>query len=128
MKRSKLLLVSALLGTAYFIYLIVYFIGTTASSEGTEAVAGGLATALVAPHMFFVALSALFSWIGWAIKARWSALVSGILYVVSGLLMIIYVPFIILQTIFCFVSYAKMKKKSENQSEEKESKEVCEAK
>lgn len=113
MKKSKLLLASAVLGTLYLVYLVSHFVGGTVSSDGAEAVGGAIATALVAPHMICVGLSTIFNWIGWAMRARWTALVSGILYAVSILLMFIYAPFVILQLIFSFVAYAKMKKKDE---------------
>ena len=110
MKKSKLLFVSGILGTLYLIYLRTYFVGGTASSEGTEAFAGAVLTAfLVAPHMLFVGLAVIFTWIGFALKARWAALVAGILYSVSILLMFICAPFVLLQLIFSFVAFAKMK-------------------
>lgn len=110
MKRSKMLLISAILSTAYLIYLISYFSGNVASSEGTEAIGAGIAAALVAPHMICVGIAVIFNWIGFAMKASWAALTAGILYAVSMLLMFIYFFFVVLQTIFCFVAYAKMKK------------------
>ena len=110
MKKSKLLLVSGILGTLYLLYLVSYFTGATTSTDGAEAVGGAIATALVMPHMLCVGLSVIFTWIGWALKARWAALVAGIMYSVSILLMFIYAPFVLLQLIFSFVAFAKMKK------------------
>lgn len=82
-KRSKLLLTSAIIGTIYLIYLVVYFSGGITSSEGTEAIGAGIADALVIPHMVCVGIAAIFNWLGWALRARWAALVAGILYAVS---------------------------------------------
>ena len=82
-KRSKLLLTSAIIGTIYLIYLVVYFSGGITSSEGTEAIGAGIAAALVIPHMVCVGIAAIFNWLGWALRARWAALVAGILYAVS---------------------------------------------
>ena len=48
MKRSKLLLVAGILGGAYLIYLISYFTGSVATSEGAEAIGAGIATAIAA--------------------------------------------------------------------------------
>ncbi len=50
-----------------------------------------------------------FNWLGWALKARCAALVAGIMYVVSILCMFMYALFVILEMIFCFVAFAKMK-------------------
>lgn len=109
MKRSKLLLVSAIIGTAYFIYLVVHFTSGLDSADAAEAIGSGLAAALVTPHMVCVGLAALFSWLGWAIKARWAALVGGILYAVSIVCMFLYALFVVVEMVLCFIAYAKMK-------------------
>lgn len=112
MKRSKLLLVSSILSLIYFLYLIYYFIGTTLeSTEAMSVVVGTAATLIVGPHMLFVGLALLFNLIGWAMNLRWTALVSGILYAVSILLMLIYAPFVIIQMVLSFIAYSKMTKK-----------------
>lgn len=108
-KKSKVLLVSAILGTLYLIYLISYFVGGMASGDDAEVIAGGIATMLVMPHLLCVGLAAIFTWIGWALSARWGALVAGILYAVSILCMFIYAPFVIIQLVLSFVGFAKMK-------------------
>lgn len=112
-KKSKLLLVSGILGTLYLIYLITYFMGGMATDDQAQVIAGGLATMLVMPHMLCVGVAVLFTWIGWALRARWGALVAGILYSVSILAMFIYTPFVIIQLILSFVGFAKMKKSNE---------------
>ena len=109
MKRSKLLLASAILGTLYLIYLISYFTGSMAATDGAALVGGAIATAMVTPHMLCVGLASLFSWIGWGASLRWAALVAGILFAVSILCMFLYALFVALQMIFCFVAFAKMK-------------------
>ncbi|BAK81151.1 hypothetical protein [Candidatus Arthromitus sp. SFB-rat-Yit] len=112
MKRSKLLLVSAVFSTLYLIYIFSYFLnGLASSSSGAEVVGVGIASFLVAPHVFMVLLGVLFNWIGWGMNKRWAALVSGILYSVSIFFMILYGIFVIIQVILCFVGYAKMGKK-----------------
>lgn len=113
MKKSKLLLASGIIGTLYLIYLITYFAGAVGSSDGAEAVGAGIATALVMPHAVCVGIAVLFNWIGWALKARWAALVAGIMYAVSMVCMFIYAMFVILEMIFCFVAFAKMKHSAE---------------
>lgn len=110
MKRSKLLLASGIIGALYLIYLITYFTGGIVSSDGAaEAIGAGIATALVMPHMVCVGVAVLFNWIGWGLKARWGALVAGIMYAVSMVCMFIYAMFVLLEMVFCFVAFAKMK-------------------
>ena len=110
MKKSKLLLVSGLLGTMYLLYLVSYFTGLTNSSNVFVSIGGHFATALVMPHMLCVGLSVIFTWVGWAQNARWGALVAGIMYSVSILLMFKYAAYVILQLILSFVAFAEMKK------------------
>lgn len=112
MKKSKLLLASAILGTLYMIYLIVYFAGGISGSEGADSISAGIAAALVTPHAICVGVAVVFNWLGWALKARWGALVAGILYAVSIVFMFLYAPFVVLEMIFCFVAFGKMKKKA----------------
>ena len=111
MKRSKLLLVSGILGSLYVIYLIVYFAGAaTSSGDSTEQLGGALATLLVTPHMVLTGIAVIFNWLGFALKAKWAALVAGILYAVAMVLFIMYFMFVIIEMILCFVAYGKMKK------------------
>ena len=62
--RSKAVFISALLGTLYSIYLITYFTGAIAGSQGAEQAGAAIATALVTPHMALVVLATIFSWFG----------------------------------------------------------------
>lgn len=110
MKKSKLLLAAGILGTVYLIYLIGYFSTLAASAEGTiEELGRGIAVALVTPHMLCVGIAVIFNWLGWALKARWAALVAGIMYAVAILCMFLYAIFVVLEMIFCFVAFAQMK-------------------
>jgi len=113
MKRSKSLLIAAILGTAYLVYLVSYFgKGLTSSpTDSAQFIGAGLAAALVMPHMVCVGVAVIFNWIGWAMKARWAALVAGILYAVSMVLMFLYALFVVVQMILCFVSFARTKQK-----------------
>ena len=57
-KRSKLLLVSWILGAIYLIYILIYFWKNFINSETSAEILGsGIALFLVAPHMFFVFLA-----------------------------------------------------------------------
>jgi hypothetical protein len=57
MKKNKLLLASAILGTAYLFYIVYYFFNSVmTASDPLEAIGAGIATALVAPHMLSCSL------------------------------------------------------------------------
>lgn len=109
-KRSKILMAATALATIYVVYLISYFFGTTANSEGAEAVGGAIATALVMPHMLMFLIGAIFGWIGVIAKKSWAALVGAILYSVGTLLFMLYAMFGAPILILGFVGYSKQKK------------------
>lgn len=109
-KRSKALFVCAILATIYTIYLVVYFGGSMTSSDSTEAISGAVATALVTPHMFFIGLGAVFSWLGFFLRKSWGALVGAILYCVGALVFIIYAVICIPLIILGFVGFANQRK------------------
>lgn len=114
MRRSRLLLAAGILGTAYLLYITLYFFGSIFSAENVSGtVAGGLATALVTPHIVCVGLAVAFNWIGWAVRTRWAALVAAILYSVSIVLMFLYAAFVIVQAILCFTAFGLMKQEQD---------------
>lgn len=109
--KSKALIISAILGTVYSLYLIVHFSGTMSGDvSDTEAIGGAIATMLVTPHIIVVVLSTIFNILAVALKKMGFALTSGILYSVAGVLMIMYLPFVIPMIILSFIGYSKMKK------------------
>ncbi|TQQ84162.1 hypothetical protein EXD82_08105 [Peptacetobacter hominis] len=116
MKKSKLLLISGIIGTIYLIYLIFYFSNGVVSTDGVDAIGAGLAAALVMPHMVCVAIAVIFNWLGWALEVRWGALVAGIMYAVSMVCMFLYAVFVLIEMILCFIAFAKMKQESEKKS------------
>lgn len=108
--RSKMLITATVIATAYAIYLISYFFGTTANSEGVEAVGSAIATALVMPHMMMFLIGAVFGWIGVLTRKSWAALVGAILYSVGTLLFLMYAMFGVPILVLGFIGYSKQKK------------------
>jgi hypothetical protein len=109
-KHSKALLIGAILGTAYSIYLILYFSGAIGGSEGAEQAGAVIAAALVTPHMILVVLATIFNWVSYFTNKRGLALTAGILYSVSGVLFLIYILFVVPSLVLSFVGYANLKK------------------
>ncbi len=112
-KHSKALLVGAILGTLYSIYLILYFSGAIGGSEGTDQAGAVIAAALVTPHMILVILAVIFNWVAYFINKRGFALTAGILYSVGGVIFIVYILFVVPSLVLSFVGYAKLKKINE---------------
>lgn len=102
--RSKILFVSSLISTAYVIYMIVYFWGSSSDLGGV------IATAVVTPHLLMMGLGAVFSWIGFFTRATWAALVAAILYCVGALIFLLYIIFTIPSIVFGFIGYANQRK------------------
>lgn len=112
-KHSKALLISGILGALYSIYLICYFTGATAGSEGAEQVGAAIATVLVTPHMVLVVLATIFNWVSYFSNKRGFALTAGILYSVGGVIFLLYIIFVIPSLVLSFVGYSNLKKINE---------------
>ena len=109
-KRSILLLISALLGIAYGVYIVSYFIGSnTATNDTAEAIGVGIATALVMPHMVCAVLAAIMNSWGWALSRRGFSLTGGILYAVAAALFPMYAMFVLVQMVLSFVGLEILK-------------------
>lgn len=115
-KRSWALLISALLGVAYSIYIVSYFSGAvTGTQTGSEAVGGAIATALVTPHMICVVIAAIFNSIAALANKRGFALVGAILYCVAAVMFLMYAPFVLPSIILSFIGYARLGKINKKQ-------------
>lgn len=109
--RSKLLLISWILGLLYSLYIIVFFAHGTVSAEGAaETLGAGIASMLVTPHIICVVTATIFNIVGWAKRNRPFALTGAILYGVAILLFPIYFMFVVAQTVLSFVGFALMPK------------------
>ena len=109
MKRSKCLLISAIIGSLYLIFIMSCIYGTMAeATDAAEQLGVGIGAMLIAPHIFLLGLAVLFNWI-FAVNARWAALTGGILYSVSTLVFIMYFIFEVPSIVLSFVGFAKLK-------------------
>ena len=112
-KRSKLLLVAAIISVLCLAYTWNYISGASAGLSSTNAgtaTGTAIAISMVMPHMALATLGTIFCCLGWLINARWAALVAGILFAVALVLMFPWFYFVIIQMILCFIAYAKMEK------------------
>lgn len=114
--RSKVVFLSAVLGTLYTLYLIFYFSGAVSGSEGEEQIGAAIATALVTPHMVLVGLAAIFNWVGFFNNKVWGTLVAGILYAVGGLIFLAYFMFVVPMIILSFVGVSMVSRINERKA------------
>lgn len=115
--RSKVMFVSALLGTLYAFYLISYFFGAVDSTDGAEQLGSAIAAAVVLPHLTLLVLAVIFNWVGFFMNKGWAAITCGILYSVSGVVFLLYIFFEIPMIVLSFVGIGKIKKINTNNAE-----------
>lgn len=108
-KRSKVLLVSAILAIFYLSYLIGHFLGVITSTEGAEQLGASIAIAIVMPHVILVILGTIFNWVAFFSNKRGFALTAGTLFSVAGVIFLPYIFFVIPSLVLSFVGYAKLK-------------------
>lgn len=109
---NKCLIFSIILTILYFVYSFVYWSDPNILEETSQS-AFDLATFLVAPHFVFVLLAALFDVFALFTRKRPLALISGIFYILSIILLPFYVLFVIVQTVLSFVAFFQLKKTSQ---------------
>ena len=118
---NTLALISLVITALYLLYLMSYLSSTYAEATADIQTWEGLGTAigtaigiqLAAPHMIIVFIAFIFNIVTAITRKGWAALTSGILYAVSILLMPIWFIFVTIQTVLCFVQFAKIKKAAE---------------
>lgn len=110
-KKSVLLLISAIWGVLYGIYIVYYVLTAGSSAESAaEALGFSIAAAMIMPHMICAVLAALFNLIGWALNSRGLTLTGAILYAVAAVLMPLYALFVLVQMILSFIGFARLKR------------------
>lgn len=110
-KKNVLLIISAILGLAYTIYLIVYFTGANAgAASDAESLGTAIATAMVLPHLILIAFATIFNIIAVLTNKGGLALTAGILYAVGALFFLLYALFVAPMIVLSFVGFAQLKK------------------
>lgn len=97
-----------------FLNSISYWTGAnTGNTDTATAIGAGIATALVFPHLICAGLAVIFNILGWAMNHRGFALAGAILYAVAMILFPPYFMFVLLEVIFSFIGFARLKKINE---------------
>lgn len=118
-KRSLLLLMSAVLGLVFFFVLvsgtftrtdeILSQAATTAEEVGFQ-LGTMIGATLMIPQMIATGIAVILNGVGWGIKSRGFALAGAIVYCVAAVLMIINAPFLLPSIVLSFLGYARMRK------------------
>lgn len=110
-EKSKVLLVSGILGVLYSIFLITYFYGINNNSDGiTDILAGAIATTLVLPHIILIVLATLFNITAFLLNSKGFTITSAALYTVAGVVFILYIYFVIPMIILSFIGISSVSK------------------
>lgn len=122
MKKSKILLISAIIGTICLIIIITslgdYLNGMNNQDVGTQ-IGTMIGTAIVIPSTILSAVGLIFAWVGFGTNKKGFALTSGILYAVAIIMMLPWFMLNIVQMVLSFVSYGTMGKVKNNGKAEK---------
>ena len=103
------LLVSILLSTIYLGYIIGFFSSKYFNIFCDEILLHSrFVFLLVAPHTVCVAVATVCTFLAFVLEHQSFAISSGILYIVSILLLPVFLIFVIPQCIFCFIGYTKL--------------------
>ena len=107
-----MLLIALIIGAAYLIYSFNYWGGVVnAGGSSSEQLGAGIASALVTPHLVMCGLAVIFNALAFFIYYRPFALVSAILYTVALVVFPMYFMYVIVEMIFCYIAFARMKTK-----------------
>ena len=113
MKKSKTLLLAAIIGTIFFFFtmsnindLMISSMGRSMSYKfGTL-----MSFAITLPSFIASGFATIFAWIGFGTNKKGFALASGILYAIAIVFMISWFIAYIIQMIFAFIAYGTMGK------------------
>lgn len=112
-RRSIFLLLSFLLGLIYLLYYILTaYGGMDLSGSQAEQLGTLMAGAVFLPHAILVFLAVVFGFLGFLVRGRACALISGILYITSIILMPICFLYVLAEMILAFVAYVRMAPKA----------------
>ena len=113
-KKNIPLIIAMVIGVAYALYSLWYWMaGGAAAQAGTDSAAqlgGAMAAAIVMPHVMVELIAAVFNVLGVVFGKPAFALTAGILYAVAMVLFPMYFMFVIVEMVLCFVAFAQMRK------------------
>lgn len=107
--RQKVLLISAIIATAWLIYGFCTFANAASgATETAEQIGAAIVGVMIIPFLIIGSLGALFNWLGWAMSKRGFAITAGVLYCVS-LIGFTYTFGLIPSIVLAFIGVGKLK-------------------
>lgn len=116
MKNKKLLLISAILGSTYLLYLVYSYLMLRTGISYQTAYFGkmneenmhsmGLVYLfiLIFVHTFFVVAGVILNWIS-LLHNRRLGVIGGFMYIISGIVVYPWLPYVIIEGVLCFLEY-----------------------
>ena len=109
-KKSKLALISLIIGALWVVGLVAGISGVLGSSTDSASQAGAaIATAIAFPHILCTFIAVIFNALGYFMSKRGFVLTGAILYAVAMVLLPLYFLGVIIPMILSFVAYGKYK-------------------
>lgn len=102
--KSKVAFTTALLGTAYTLYLLMYF---TNSSDET---AGAIAFAIIMPHFICNLAASVFAWFGFSKNSKGMMITSLVFFILAIVTFFIYFMFDLPMVILASIAIGKVSK------------------
>ena len=108
--RSIILFISAILGLAYCVYIIIYVTDLVGAVEGAERIGAYIASLLAWPHIICVVLATIFNSLSFFLNSRGFAITAGVLYSVGAFLFMIFLVYLVPMIVLSFVGVANVTK------------------
>ncbi|MGB3414623.1 MAG: hypothetical protein WBA28_07905 [Microbacteriaceae bacterium] len=115
-----LLIIAAVLGSAYAIYLSTY-IANSSSQTGSAGTKAGIAiaVAIMTPHLILVITAAVLNIITVFTNSPILALLTAIFYSVAALVFLLYILFVIPSIVLSWIGFVQLRKRSKDIAEAK---------
>lgn len=125
MNRQRGLLISAAIGTMYLGYMIWSFVCFrlavnlpsayfgTLLEDGFEGLSAVVALMMISAHQLLLILAVIMNWVAWIWNKRYAMIGSGTLYTLSGLALVAWLPYVMVEVVLCFLG-AKRKHRERN--------------
>lgn len=110
--KSKVVLSALIIMTLYAAYICYYAYVLVPSTGTTDAEKAGsaIASALLTPHILFVGLSLIFTYLAFFMNAKWACITALVLVCVATVLMPLYIVFTLVPIVLLSVGIAKIAK------------------
>lgn len=119
-EKSILLLISAIIGTLYSLYLVSHFwIPILTSTNIFEQIGIKMVESIVRQHIILVIIATGVTWYGYIKKDKIFTLISGIVFIIAGISFTRYIAYVVPSAILSLYVYYKIIEENKKNDKEK---------